>query len=128
MIACRNILFVLLLLSDPGQYAGFVTVGDFNHDSKLDTAMLHGTPILTYSRQQFSERYFGDGNGGFAAPTAYYPVDRGAVHMVTRDFNGDHHLDLAVAKVTAVQTICTLAMSACCWGTAMGTFNAGSEL
>jgi hypothetical protein len=122
IIACRNILFAPPRLSDPGQYAGFVTVGDFNNDNKLDAAVLHGTPVLSPGNSSVSVQ-LGDGNGGFAAPTAYYPVDRGAIHMVTSDFNGDHHLDLAVANYESGNYLHPSYVSVLL-GNGDGTFNA----
>lgn len=63
---------------------GTTVVGDFNHDGKLDLAVLDGQSVAIL---------LGNGDGTFAAPVQYF--DGGGSFLVAADFNGDGKLDLA---------------------------------
>ncbi len=73
-----------------GSFPHAVAVGDFNHDGKLDIAVMDGTDNNVGIM-------LGNGDGTFK-PTVYYNAGKGAWTVVVRDFNGDGKLDLAIAN------------------------------
>jgi hypothetical protein len=69
---------------------GFVTVGDFNGDSKLDLALCDSsTNMLTI--------FLGDGGGNFTA-SDFLGVGSQPDAIVAGDFNNDGKLDVAIAN------------------------------
>ncbi len=76
----------------PGSFAYSAAVGDFNHDGKLDLAVVtyccagSGVSIL-----------LGNGDGTFQPPVQYAVGDQ-PFSIVAGDFNNDGNLDLAVAN------------------------------
>jgi hypothetical protein len=73
-----------------GQGPNAVVVSDFNTDGKNDVAVAN-------SITQDVAVLFGDGTGGFSAPTAY-PLGRKAFALIVADFNNDGKPDMATAN------------------------------
>jgi hypothetical protein len=73
-------------------YPTSVAVGDFNHDGKLDMAVIAGS-----SNKDTLAILIGNGDGTFL-PAIYYTVGVGPLFVVTADFNRDGNLDLAVGS------------------------------
>ncbi len=82
----------------PGNLKGDIAIGDFNEDGNLDVAYPQtGTLQGTHSRNVLI--FFGDGTGNLVQqPTV--TVGQEPHTVITADFNGDHHLDLAVTNRT----------------------------
>src|SRR5580698_6031442 len=78
-----------------GSFPFGIAVGDFNEDGKLDLALANSNLLS----QQVSSLGVFLGNGdGTLQPMAGYQVGRTPRAVVAGDFNGDGHLDLAVAN------------------------------
>ncbi|MGA2588561.1 MAG: FG-GAP-like repeat-containing protein [Bryobacteraceae bacterium] len=78
-----------------GSFPYGIAVGDFNEDGKLDLAVANSNLL---SQQASSLGVFlGNGDGTFQ-PMVSYQVGRTPRAVVAGDFNGDGHLDLAVAN------------------------------
>jgi FG-GAP-like repeat/Abnormal spindle-like microcephaly-assoc'd, ASPM-SPD-2-Hydin len=75
-------------------YPTSVAVGDFNHDGKLDMAVIAGS-----SNENTLAILLGNGDGTFL-PASYYTVGIGPISITTADFNHDGNLDLAVGSQT----------------------------
>jgi hypothetical protein len=94
---CRIPVQTVALVPDPNFSAGgYVTVGDFNHDEKLDVAVCNPNPD---GAGMVLDVYLGLGKGKFQPPihmkfAGNQPVKAGP--MLAGDFNGDGNLDLAV--------------------------------
>jgi FG-GAP-like repeat/Abnormal spindle-like microcephaly-assoc'd, ASPM-SPD-2-Hydin len=73
-------------------YPTSLTVGDFNHDGKLDIAVIAGS-----SNENTLAILIGNGDGTFL-PASYYTVGIGPLSVTTADFNHDGNLDLAVGS------------------------------
>ncbi|HEY7098856.1 MAG TPA: VCBS repeat-containing protein [Terriglobales bacterium] len=100
------------LLFDSGGVGGTAAaVADFNEDGKQDAAVttLSGVSIL-----------LGDGQGGLGSPRRFV-VGNTPAALVAGDFNGDTHVDLAVANFASNNVSILL-------GNGRGTFRAGSTL
>jgi hypothetical protein len=69
-----------------------IAVGDFNHDGKLDLAVVGGD-----TNADNTAILLGNGDGTFR-PAQYYTAGVGPGSIVAADFNGDGNLDLAVAS------------------------------
>jgi hypothetical protein len=82
-----------------GQNPAGVVAGDFNHDGKIDLAVVNdGDPFAITSSTTLSV-LFGNGNGTFQpATTQVLWKTYGGDALVGGDFNGDGNLDLAVAN------------------------------
>lgn len=72
-----------------------VVVGDFNGDSKLDLAVVIGSP--SNAIPGYVSVLLGNGNGTFGAPTEF-GVGAAPRSVAIGDFNGDGKLDLVVAN------------------------------
>jgi hypothetical protein len=78
-----------------GSFPFGVAVGDFNEDGKLDLAVANSNLLS----QQVSSLGVFLGNGdGTLQPMVSYQVGQTPRAVVVGDFNGDGHLDLAVAN------------------------------
>ena len=75
--------------SNSGSYPQGIVTGDFNHDGKVDLAVVNGN-------NQNVGILLGDGSGGFGAPTTY-ALSSYAYEISAADLNGDGYLDLQVA-------------------------------
>ena len=76
----------------PGSFAYSVAAGDFNHDGKLDLA------VVTYCCAASGVSILlGNGDGTFQPPVQYAAGDQ-PFSVVAADFNHDGNLDLAVAN------------------------------
>ena len=82
-----------------GSLKGEVALGDFNEDGKLDLAFPNASNSeeTTTSQQLFI--FFGDGTGNFIS-SPVLTVGTEPHTVITTDFNGDGHLDLAVSNRT----------------------------
>jgi len=78
-----------------GSFPFGVAVGDFNEDGKLDLAVANSNLL---SQQTSSLGVFLGNGDGTLQPMAAYQVGRTPRAVVAGDFNGDGHLDLAVAN------------------------------
>jgi hypothetical protein len=68
--------------------------GDFNGDGHIDLATTHWMP---YGFRDFINVHLGNGDGSFQEETVYL-VGQGPRWIVTDDFDGDGHADLATAN------------------------------
>jgi FG-GAP-like repeat/Abnormal spindle-like microcephaly-assoc'd, ASPM-SPD-2-Hydin len=89
-----------------------IALGDFNHDGKLDAAVVD---FLTVPGQVAV--LLGNGNGTFQAPV-YYPVGFEPESVAVADFNHDGNLDLAVSGETDLGNGCIFIL----FGSGDGTF------
>ena len=80
-------------------YPTCVAVGDFNHDGKIDMAVVAGS-----SNTNTVAIMLGNGDGTFQKAT-YYTAGVGAQFLTVADFNHDGNLDLAVASQSAYISI-----------------------
>ncbi len=80
--------------SPVGIFPFFLAVADFNGDGIADLAVVNGNDDTVTLLK-------GNGDGTFAPfPGSPLPVGDGASPIVAADFNGDGHVDLAVANYT----------------------------
>jgi hypothetical protein len=78
-----------------GSFPFGVAVGDFNEDGKLDLAVANSNLL---SQQTSSLGVFLGNGDGTLQPMVAYQVGQTPRAVVAGDFNGDGHLDLAVAN------------------------------
>jgi hypothetical protein len=89
----------------PSNYIPAVVAGDFDHDGKMDFAIL-STP--TFRGATFDQGptsiyvYYGNGDGTFASAMTAATLNHGYINMATSDFNGDGFADFAVSTNFAV--------------------------
>lgn len=105
-----------------GNSLGGLTKGDFNGDDKLDIAVVDNVTISTANC--FVNVLLGNGEGGFSSPIRYQ-VGRGATTILTSDFNGDNHQDLAISHPNTSATTQQTSESSVSvlFGTGAGTFS-----
>ncbi|MDQ1524437.1 MAG: trimeric autotransporter adhesin [Pyrinomonadaceae bacterium] len=75
-----------------GELPKFIAHGDFNSDNKIDLAVGNDT---TQGSVQNVSILFGNGAGGFSAPTKLSSGPAGATNVAVADFNGDGKTDVA---------------------------------
>jgi len=81
-----------------GNYPGSIVAGDFNGDGRIDLAVA-GDSYNSITNTNVGEVsvLLGNGDGTFQPPVTY-AVGSVPTGLVAGDFNGDGHLDLAVAN------------------------------
>jgi hypothetical protein len=72
-----------------------IAIGDINGDGKPDLIVTTSTPMGGAAANNISV-LLGNGSGGFGLPTNY-PLTGAPTSLALGDFNGDGHLDVAVA-------------------------------
>jgi FG-GAP-like repeat/Abnormal spindle-like microcephaly-assoc'd, ASPM-SPD-2-Hydin/FG-GAP repeat len=77
----------------PASFGDSVAVGDFNHDGKLDVA------VVNFGNSSVSV-FLGNGDGTFQTARNFI-TDNAPTAIAVGDFNGDGKLDLAVANIVS---------------------------
>jgi hypothetical protein len=97
--------FIAAPAYDTGNSANSVAVGDFNGDGIPDLAVVGGGDILGATVSIL----LGNGDGTFQAPPSSPagnpPGSHGDLFVAVGDFNGDGHLDLAIASISGDEEI-----------------------
>ena len=75
-----------------GKAPSGMVIGDFNHDGKLDLAVL-GSPVPSTI-----SILLGNGDGTFQAAVNYIPTGNAIKSVASADFNGDGKIDLVVTS------------------------------
>ena len=92
--------------STPGtnNYIPAVVKGDFDHDGKMDFAILCApSGVANFGEGPSSIYvYYGNGDGTFSSPVLAATLNHGYLNMATSDFNGDGFGDFAVSTNFAV--------------------------
>ncbi len=91
-------------------------LGDFNGDGNLDL----GVPLRNALSNNLAV-FLGNGNGGFSDAVLSESGGSSAVAVVTKDFNGDGKLDMAIANRNSDRVSIQL-------GNGDGTFSSGTAL
>ncbi|CAF1065961.1 unnamed protein product [Rotaria sordida] len=83
----------LVPLEEIASSIGYVAVGDFNNDTRLDFA------LADYGNN-YIQVYLANGTKPFTGQTMFYDVDQGArpSALAVGHFNNDSHLDLVIAN------------------------------
>ncbi|MFY9268832.1 MAG: VCBS repeat-containing protein [Candidatus Manganitrophaceae bacterium] len=74
-----------------GKQPRSIILGDFNEDGKIDLSALNNDEDNLFL-------YLNQGKSLYSAEPSVYLVGRAPFAGVTADFNGDHHLDLAIVS------------------------------
>lgn len=83
-----------------GGYAGSLTKADFDGDGDLDLAVVGYKPSPPPPYNPHLSILLNNGSGSFAAPINY-TANTSPLYVVSADFNGDGHPDVAVANYDA---------------------------
>jgi hypothetical protein len=85
-----------------------VTVGDFDENGVPDLAVVNAISIITPGPGTVSI-LLGNGNGTFGTATEF-PAGDGPGAIVAGDFDGDHHLDLAITNFIPINVVSAVAV------------------
>ena len=99
--------FTLPLANAPVGFAA----GDFNHDGKIDLAVIGDCGSAQCTQPGTLEILYGSGDGGFLAGPSY-PVGFAPSSLAVADLNGDKNLDIVVANRCGSSSVCTGAVTA----------------
>jgi hypothetical protein len=90
--------------SGTSNYIPAVVKGDFDHDGKMDFAILcAASGVANFGEGPTSIYvYYGNGDGTFSSPVLAATLNHGYINMATSDFNGDGFGDFAVSTNFAV--------------------------
>jgi hypothetical protein len=106
-----------------------IAVGDFNQDGKLDFALGNTTCAPQCCAPQCGVTILiGKGDGTFQTGNTYNPVGFPVSSVAVADFNGDGHLDLAVASPGSGFVVVPDTRSSILFGNGDGTFGASVGL
>ena len=85
-----------------------VAVGDFDEDGVQDLAVVNAITIITQGPGTVSI-LIGNGDGTFRAATEF-SAGSGCGAIVAGDFDGDHHLDLAITNFIPINVLSAVAV------------------
>ena len=116
--------FTLPLAEAPIAFA----TGDFNHDGKIDLAVLGDCGSAKCSVPGTLEIFYGTGDGGFRSAITY-PVDYTPTSIAVGDLNKDKNLDIVVSNSCGKSASCKTPGTATVFlGNASGKFSTGKDV
>ena len=92
------------LITGPSGYIPAVIAGDFDHDGKMDFAVIATSTFRGADDDQGPTSifvYYGNGDGTFAAPVTAATLDHGYLNFATADLNGDGLADFVLSTSSA---------------------------
>jgi len=116
--------FTLPLAAAPVAFAA----GDFNHDGKIDLAVVGDCGSAKCAQPGTLEVLYGTGEGGFRS-AGTYPVDYAPTAIAFGDINKDKNLDFVISNSCGKSASCGAAGTATVFlGGASGKFTAGKDV